>query len=76
MIVHLLAIKLNNPDQTMIFYSELFELASFDIIPTDYIYDWMFDFENNPLTEALDAVGYSSTYTIFNLGSLFIFIVI
>ena len=39
------------------------------------MYDEIFKFDNVPLTETLDIVGYGSTYIIFNLGTIFIFMI-
>ena len=75
-IVHLFSVELQIPDTTDIFFSALFELCAFDFIPTDLIYEKIFEFNNEPLTATLDAVGYASQYIIFNLGSIFIFMVL
>lgn len=74
MLVHLMAINLNTPETMEIFFSMLFELVSFDMIPTDFIYEAWFAFENLPISEKFDAVGYSSQYIIWNLGSIFLFL--
>jgi len=61
------------------FFGALFPLLTFDMIPTDEIYETIFGFskiDTQPLTDQLDAVGYSSTITVINMGSLFIFIII
>ena len=60
MIVHLLAIELNCPDTTNILFSKLFEICAFDFAPTDDFYQNIFDFDNEPLSDTLDIVGYGS----------------
>jgi hypothetical protein len=55
----------------------LFPLLTFDILPSDEIYDEMFDLssieDDEPLTEKFDEVGYGSQMIYGNLGSLMIF---
>ena len=60
MIIHLLAVKLDCPDTTEILFSKLFEICAFDFIPTDNIYQSIFGFDNEPLSDTLDIVGYGS----------------
>ena len=74
MLVHFLAINLSTPESTEIFFATLFELVSFDLVPTDYLYETWFGFENLPLSDTFDAVGYSSQFIIWNLGSIFLFL--
>ncbi len=53
----------------------MFPLITFDMFPTDELYQAMFDFENIetlPLTDQFDQVGYSYTMMVQNMGSLFI----
>ena len=55
----------------------MFPLLTFDILPSDVIYDEMFDLssieDDEPLTEKFDEVGYGSQMIYGNLGSLMIF---
>ena len=43
LITHFLMMQLIVPQNAIIFYSGLFEFVTFDIIPTDAIYDKLFD---------------------------------
>ena len=76
MIVHLLSIKLNCPDTTTILFSELFEIVSFDFLPTKDFYEEIFNFDNVPISESLDIMGYASQYIIINLGTVFIMMMV
>ena len=67
--------QLKFPASAMIFYAALFEFVTFDLIPTDELYQKIFDFENKePYSDEADNIGYSSRYLIFNSGSLTLFI--
>jgi len=41
-----------------VFCSYIFSLISFDPIPVDDIYDLIFKFENTPLTDHFEEMGY------------------
>ena len=47
------------------------KIAAFDIIPTDDIFEFIFEVEPpDPITENFGTVGFETTYFLFNLGSL------
>ena len=75
LITHLMMMQLTYPAVVTIFYSVIFEFVVFDFIPTDQLYDDIFDFENEPYSEQADSIGYPSRYTIYNAGSITIYIV-
>ena len=54
------------------FYSGLFEFVTFDIIPTDDIYDKIFDegWRRAPYSEQADTIGYATRWLFANLGSV------
>ena len=54
----------------------MFGFANFDLIPTDYIYEIIFGFENVPYSDQADEIGYGSHFIIENSGATTIFIVI
>ena len=70
MIVHLLAIEIYSPATTEWLFSLLFEICAFDFFETEIIYDSLFGFDNVPINDQLDAIGYGSQFIIFNLGTI------
>ena len=58
------------------FYSLLFEFVTYDIIPTDQIYEEMFEIESNPYSDQADLIGYGYRYSVVNTGSLLIYIIL
>ena len=76
MVVHLFAIVMQTPDAVEIYYTALFEIVAFDWFDTAGLYDEIFHFENLPLTERLGAIGYESQYIIYNLGTIFLFMIV
>ena len=71
--------SLDYPLNIMEFFGGLFPLIAFDILPVDLIYElnWfnINALEARSLSEQFEIVGYETTFTIFNLGSLFVMIV-
>jgi len=59
---HLPLINVNVPASASVFYSFLFEIAKFDIVPEiDSIYVWMFgETDSSPLNINFEALGYES----------------
>lgn len=47
-------------------------MSSFDIIPTDEMFDEWFNFENEAYSIQFEALGYESMYLIRNLGFIII----
>ena len=76
MITHLQMMQLNVPPSAIIFFSALFEFVTFDIVPTEDIYEKTFAWENVPYSESADNIGYASRQIIENTGSVPIFLLI
>jgi hypothetical protein len=75
----MILIPLNYPANLQDFFLKIFPLITFDIIPTDKLYDIIFkpyNFNDSALHENFDVVGYNNKLVINNMGSLFIFILI
>ena len=72
MITHFMIMQLVVPQNAMVFYSGLFEFVTFDIIPTDDIYDKIFDegWRSAPYSEQADTIGYATRWLFANLGSV------
>ena len=68
--------QLNVPPSAIIFFSALFEFVTFDIVPTDAIYQTAFAWENTPYSESAENIGYESRQIIENTGSVPIFMVV
>ena len=63
----------------MDFFAEIFPLYTFDLLPTDDLYEWMFrisDFDDEDISEIFDDVGYNETLVINNMGSIFLYIIL
>ena len=59
------------------FYAIYLPISSLDFIPTDTIYDYIFDFsldEDKPYNEDMEEMGYETNCVILNLGSVFIYL--
>lgn len=74
-IAHMFLITLDYPVNTMNFFGGLFPLVAFDILPLDLIiYELnlfnMNDLETQSVSVLFEIVGYETTFTILNLGSL------
>ena len=74
-IAHMFLITLDYPTNTMNFFGGLFPLVAFDILPLDTIISElnlfnMNDLETHSLSVLFEIVGYETTFTILNLGSL------
>ena len=58
------------------YFSSIFPILTFDILPSDDIYESMFkisETSDEPMTDMFDEVGYGSKLVFGNLGSLLIF---
>ena len=63
------------PANAALFYGFLMQIASFDIVPVQNLYDMMFpDLERTngyqPYSANFDQLGFSSMYFMYNLGSI------
>ena len=65
--------NISMPSNLSIVFKIIMNIAAFDILPTDYIYDLIFKVENKePLSANFEAMGFESLWLIYNLGSLFL----
>ena len=76
LILHMFLVNVTYPLQLIEFMSILFELVTLDCIPTEKLYERIFQTqkvkEDGPLTDQFDLVGYSSVLIVKNIGSMFI----
>lgn len=70
----MMMMQLSYPAVAMSFFGGLFELITFDLVPSDLVWEEVFTFENVPYSEQAEAIGYESRYAIYNSGSIPIFI--
>ena len=57
--VHLSLNDIPLPGNVAFFYSYLLNIASFDVFPTDDIFEWFFEFAlSEPVTARFSALGY------------------
>lgn len=67
-------VTLNYPVNLLNFMNTLFQLVTFDIIPTSKIFETMFHFSDIPdrsLSDQFDTLGYASIFCVNNLGSIY-----
>ena len=77
LMTHMMLIDVWYPDNVQRFFSQIFVLMSFDVIPTEYFVPQIFGFrEEPPLSDQYDELGYSARNIVINLGSIFLFSVI
>ena len=79
LITHMILIPLNYPANLQDFFSQIFPLITFDLIPTEEIYELIFrslSFDDSKLHYNFDVVGYKNKLVINNMGSLFIYILL
>lgn len=63
------------PANAGIFFGVIMTIASFDVIPTDTIYDSYLSLKQDdpgPISQNFEALGYGSRYFIYNMGTLMI----
>jgi len=56
------------------FYESVLEFVTFDLIPTEELYDLIFGVENEPFSESAENIGYESRYIVQNSGSVSLYI--
>jgi hypothetical protein len=73
-ILHMFILSLEYPAHVQDFFSALFPLVTFDMFPTDDLYEDMFKFEETveeePLSPQFEATGYEFLMIVENMGSL------
>ena len=66
--------SLNLPANAAVFFGILTDLAAFNMLPTDQFYNTFFpeleSADPGAFSENFDALGYSSTFFLYNIGSL------
>lgn len=63
------------PANTAIFFGFLMQIASFDLLPVEHIYDFWIEDKPDSLNSNFEAEGYETTYIIYNMGSMIIAVV-
>ena len=76
LITHLMMMQLNYPASSALFFGQIFEYVTFDLVPTDEIYGEVFDFDSEPYSNEAEQTGYESRLFIENTGSCLIFVAI
>jgi len=72
-------LSLHYPPNLVDYFAGLFPFITFDAVPTDDLYNYIFDYENiddEGLNELFENVGYEFTTTVGNMGSMFLFMLI
>lgn len=73
-IVHMVLVNVSIPANAALFYAHFLEIVNFDILPTDGLYEYLFDLkEGDAISVNFEMLGYETIYMIKNLGSVFIF---
>lgn len=73
---HFVVLNLHYSENLEGFFKDLFPLLTFDILPTDILFEYMFSLsqiEDEAMTKSFGAIGYESMFVYNNLGSLLIF---
>ena len=76
LITHLMMMQLNIDPVALIFFAQILEYVTFDLVPTEDIYAALFGWTNEPYSEAADNIGYGSRVFIENTGSLLVYFAI
>jgi hypothetical protein len=75
MIIHMFILQLDYPVHVQEFFAGLFPLITFDLIPTEELYNALLDFdeiEEEAITDQFEIVGYGDILMIRNMGSMFL----
>ena len=78
MIMYLALSQAIFPPVVLLLYQIMLPLATLDVIPPEISTDWIFYFSENdyPYSEKLEYLGFDSHNMIYNLGSLYYFILL
>ena len=74
LVTHLMMMRLIYPATITLLFGKVLEFVTFDIIPTELFYPYIFDLPEGAFSEEADSIGYSSHYIIPNAGSITIFL--
>ena len=66
--------QLMYPATISLFFSKVFEFVTFDIIPTELFFPYIFDLPEGAYSDEADSIGYYSHYIVLNAGSITIFL--
>jgi len=72
-------LSLHYPPNLVDYFAGLFPFITFDAVPTDELYNYMFDYDNiddEGLNDLFENVGYEYTTTVGNMGSMFLFMLL
>jgi len=69
-VVHMVLIKIKVPPNASIFFGALLSVAAFDALPTDDVYNYIFDINDEPISENFKELGYETRQFMYNTGSL------
>ena len=74
LVVVLPLLDIKFPPTAMILYNQLIGIVTFDIIPTDDFYPFLFRLpESDPISMSFEDFDYGTTDYLMNMGSMFIF---
>ena len=77
MVLHLPMLRIIMPANSLILISVMIEVAMFDILPSDYTTDLIFEYaekeDDQKIFGQMKDIGYESSSSLKNLGSLSIF---
>ena len=74
LMAHMMLINVWYPAHVQAFFSQIFVMIAFDLIPTEYFYPQVFGFSDIPYASQFEALGYGSHNVITNIGSMFLVI--
>lgn len=61
------------PPTALILYGKIINIVTFDILPTDDIYPYIFNLpESDPISTAFEDFDYGTTDYVYNMGSMLI----
>ena len=79
LIVHMFLLSLSYPLNCLSFFGQIFNLISFNLLPTAYIFEKVFQFsavQDSYLSDWFSWVGYNSILSVINMATLFVFMVL
>lgn len=77
--MHMFLLPFSYPLNCLKFFGQIFNLVSFDLLPTEYIFEKVFQFskvQDSYLSDWFSWVGYRSMLSVTNMATLFVFMVL